>query len=281
MKFGIFDQNGALNSEPVFAAFRNGLNQLGLQHADHDMDADVAVIWSLVWAGRMKSNQEVWQTFRQTNRSVVVLEVGSILRGLTWKLSLHNRNSGVFYGSKLDPDRPAKLNLSYQPWREDGRHILIALQRGDSEQWVAQPHVRYWLNQTIETLRRYTDRPIIVRNHPRKNITAAHPNIEYHKPSHLKNTYDSFDFESSLKNAWAVVNWNSSAASRAVVAGIPAFVGPNNFAASVSNLDLKNIESPRLPDRYEWAIEYANSEWLLEEIATGEPIKRLFPMFYP
>jgi len=48
MKFGIFDNFGAKNSAPVFAAFRQGLDTLGLAHCPHDPDADVAVIWSVV-----------------------------------------------------------------------------------------------------------------------------------------------------------------------------------------------------------------------------------------
>lgn len=281
MRFGIFNQHGALNSEPVFTAFQNGLNGLGFNCENNDMSADVAVIWSLVWAGRMRPNYDVWQAFLNSNRSVVVLEVGSILRGQTWKVSLHNKYSGPYYGSGFSPDRIEKLGLKLSDWRSDGRHILIALQRGDSEQWAGQPTVRFWLNNTVEELRKHTNRQIIVRNHPRKHVTSMHRDIEYHKPVHLSDTYDSFDFDASLKNAWAVVNWNSSAACRSVIQGVPVFVGPKNLAAPVGNLNLSNIENPSMPDRSDWLMRYAHTEWFLDEIQEGLAIKRLFPMFFP
>ena len=49
MKFSIFNKFGALNSPPVFDAFVQGLTKLGQQVVEHDMTADVAVIWSVLW----------------------------------------------------------------------------------------------------------------------------------------------------------------------------------------------------------------------------------------
>ena len=89
MRFGIFNKFGALNSQPVFEAFELGLKQLGLEYQSHDVNADVAVIWSQVWAGRMQGNQQVWQYFRNNHRPVVVLEVGLLDRGKTWKVGVN------------------------------------------------------------------------------------------------------------------------------------------------------------------------------------------------
>jgi hypothetical protein len=93
----------------------------------------------------------------------------------------------------------------------------------------------------------------------------------------MPNTYDDFDFSRALSNAWAVINWNSGPGSQAIMSGIPAFVGATSLAAPVANLDWSQIETPVRPDRSEWLINLAHTEWTCAELATGQPIARLFP----
>ena len=61
MKLSIFPQYGALNSRPVFAAFVTGSRKLGHTVVENSLDADCYVIWSVLWHGRMKNNQEIWK----------------------------------------------------------------------------------------------------------------------------------------------------------------------------------------------------------------------------
>ena len=170
MRFGIFDKFGALNSVPVFSAFKKGLDRLGYQYASHDTSADVAVVWSVVWAGRMKNNREIWQLFRKSGRPVVVLEVGMIQRGHTWKVGVNGTTLGCYNMHDIDPDRVNKLKLSLKEWTNHGRDIVVALQRSDSQQWSDQPSVESWLNNIVKQLRSATERPIVVRTHPRQRI---------------------------------------------------------------------------------------------------------------
>lgn len=275
MRFGLFNKFGALNSQPVFAAFQQGLDQLGYQHRSHDTSADVAVIWSVLWSGRMRHNQAVWTEFKKSGRPVVVLEVGMLQRGQTWKMGINGTGSGAFYGHGLDLQRPEKLNLQLKPWRNTGEDIVIALQRDDSEQWAGLPPVDVWLKQTVDQLRQATQRSIVIRSHPRREVVVL-PGCAIDKPLHMPNTYDDFDFDRALTNAWAVVNWNSGPGSQAVMAGIPAFVGATSLAAPVANLDWSQIESPIRPDRSRWLIDLAHTEWTCAELATGQPVARLF-----
>ena len=82
MKFTLFREYGALNSKPVFDAFEKSLIDAGHRSLDDDMHADVAVIWSVLWAGRMVGNKPIWDYFRKTGRNVIVLEVGGLQRVL-------------------------------------------------------------------------------------------------------------------------------------------------------------------------------------------------------
>ena len=276
MRFGLFNKFGALNSQPVFAAFQQGLDQLGLSYSSHNMSADVAVIWSVLWHGKMKNNQAVWQHFRNQGKPVIVLEVGMLQRGHTWKMGINGTGSAAFYGYGLDLQRPQKLNLQLKPWHTTGDDIVVALQRDDSEQWAGQPPVEKWLKQIVNQLRQVSQRPIVIRSHPRREVVVL-PGCVIDKPLHMPNTYDDFDFDRVLNNAWAVVNWNSGPGSQAVMSGVPAFVGRDSLAAPVANLDWSQIETPARPDRSEWLINLSHTEWTCDELATGKPIARLFP----
>ncbi len=274
MNISLFNNFGALNSRPVFAAFQQGLQKLGFQSTIHDMTADVAVIWSVVWAGRMKQNQAVWKAFRAAGKPVIVLEVGMLHRGHTWKVGLNGTGNQSYSKQDLDITRPQQLNLNISPWRNTGDDIVIAVQRYDSEQWAGQPSTETWLKQTVSTLRQYTDRSIIIRSHPRQEVVVL-PGCLVDRPMHIPNTYDDYDFDKTLRHAWAVVNWNSGPGSQAIMSGVPAFVGPDSIAAPVANLDLSQIETPNKPNRAQWLVEVSHSEWTVDEIAAGIPITRL------
>jgi hypothetical protein len=276
MKFGIFDNFGAGNSGPVFAAFRQGLDQLGFSHVSHDISADVAVIWSVVWAGRMRENHTIWQHFRAQGRPVIVLEVGMLERGQTWKLAVNGTGSYAYHGHGVDLDRPRKLGVRCQPWRDTGDHILVCVQRTDSMQWQGQPDIAAWLINMRDRLRLYTQRPLRLRSHPRQRVPTV-PGFDLDTPIALAGTYDGFDLGRGLENAWAVINHNSGPGVQAVLNGIPAFVDASSLAAPVANLDVANIESPVRPDRGTWLIHLCHTEWRPEEIATGWPIERLLP----
>ena len=86
-------------------------------------------------------------------------------------------------------------------------------------------------------------------------------------------TYDDFDFEPTRYHA--VVNWSSNPSTQAVIAGVPAFVGPSSLAYDVSNHDFSTIENPIMPDRTQWLNDLAYTEWTIEEISQGIPLKRL------
>ena len=272
-KVGIFDQYGALNSPPVFQAIRTGLDRLGIAHSSMDSGADVAVIWSVLWHGRMRQNHSVWQWFRAAGRPVIVVEVGMIQRGNTWKLGLNGTGIDCYPGEIL-PGRAEQLRLRPQPWTNKGINVVIAVQRSDSEQWAGQPPTVAWLHETAKKLREHTDRPLIIRPHPRQRIADV-PGCWIKSPQPIPGTYDGFDYDRCLQDAWAVVNWNSGPGPQAILNGVPAFVGASSLAAPVGNLDLSAIENPVRPDRTEWLEQLAHTEWTIPEIETGEPLARL------
>ena len=106
MRFKLYRQYGALNSQPIFNAFAQGAQSLG--HSIVDDHEDVAVIWSVLWSGRMSRNREVYYQCRNINKPVIIIEVGNLRRNHTWRISLnHINNLGEFANDRdLDSARP-------------------------------------------------------------------------------------------------------------------------------------------------------------------------------
>lgn len=274
MRFSLFDSYGAKNSAPVFAAFRAGLERLGVTASDNDLDADVAVIWSVVWAGRMRDNQAVWKHYRNHGRPVVVLEVGMLDRSRTWKIGINGTGLQSRFAQEFDLDRPSKLKIQTRQWRCNGNDILICCQREDSEQWIGQPPLRHWLDDVVSQIRKVSDRRILVRSHPRR--PGLHPpGTVLQRPIKIAGTYDGYDFDQVLQQAWCVINWNSGPGSQAALQGVPVFVGPDSLASPVGSQDLCQIESPLYPDRSAWLIDICHTEWTLPEISQGIMIDQL------
>lgn len=279
MKISLFSQFGALNSGPVFAAIRRGLEHLGHRVVEHDMTADAAVIWSVLWAGRMTPNRTVYEYFQGSGRPVIVAEVGMIQRGLTWKLM---RYDGQAHYVEPISSRVGRMGLRVSDWRiGDGctscgnsNPIVIATQRTESAQWTGMPCMTTWVTDTVEQLRAVTRRPILIRSHPRERMLTTIPHSTIDVPLRVHGTYDGYDFDRVLSRAHAVVNWSSSPAVVAVIAGVPVVCGPHSLAYDMST-PLTEIESPRRPDRTAWLERVAHTEWFTDELERGEPLAQL------
>jgi hypothetical protein len=207
---------------------------------------------------------------------VIVLEVGMLDRGHTWKMAVNGTGAYAYHGVGLDLDRPRKLGIQVQPWRQSGDHVLVCVQRTDSLQWQAQSDIGTWLTSLRDRLRMYTARPLLLRSHPRQHVPDV-KGFVLDRPQPVSGTYDSFDLDRGMGGAWAVINHNSGPGVQAILKGVPAFVDASSLAAPVANLDLATIESPALPDRGAWLIQLCHTEWRPEEIATGWSIERLLP----
>jgi hypothetical protein len=273
MKFSLWTQYGALNSKPVFDAFANSLNNNGHDVAYNDLSADINVIWSVLFNGRMAGNKAVWEQQKPT----IVLEVGGINRGTTWKVGLNGINRDAYFGpSGNSSDRVRLLGLQVKPWKYDGEYILVCGQHDKSLQWKDMPSMSTWVHDTITFIRAQTDRPIIFRPHPRCPLPAIEHDfkgVKRQDPKQIKDTYDDFDMQ--FNNIWATVSWSSNPAIHSIINGVPAFTGPSSLAFDVAEQNLRNIENPLYGDRTQWLNDYAHTEYTIGEISQGIPLKHL------
>lgn len=186
--------------------------------------------------------------------------------------------TGNYFWDNPDPSRwqqiSRDLNISLKDWRSNGSHILICTQRNGG--WSMKGlDVVSWLERTIKTIRRYSDRPIIVRGHPGDKEAKRYLNVNTTTWSLSKNESILQDFT----NAWAVVMYNSTPGVAASIEGIPAFItDPNpefSQAFAVGNYDLSKIESPELKDRQHWIERLSMCHWHLGEVSNGSAWKHM------
>jgi hypothetical protein len=269
MRFDFYNDFGALNSPPIFSAFEKGLIKHGHTVEKQTGKGDVAVIWSVLWNGKMYRNKSVWDTYRSSNRSVVVLEVGGLKRDHTWKIGVNGINKGNFFVSPgQDSTRRRLLNLELAPWKTQGQNILICTQHEKSLQWKSNPKTAEWAEATVLEIKKYSNRPIVLRAHPRCPF-----NFDYKKHSVLKSF--SKDFYSELSNAWSVITWNSNPGIESVIRGIPTLVDKSSLAWPVSIQHISKIENPELVDREQWLNDLAWTEWTAKEMEQGIPQEHL------
>ena len=287
MIFCLYTDYGALNSNPVFEAFAKSLIDAGhkviynepYRVLDHYDNYDVAVIWSVLWNGRMSKNKTVWEQNRKLNKPVIVLEVGGIKRGTTWKVGLNGINRDAYFGdSNNDDSRKRLLGLEVKPWRTSSKYILLCGQHDKSLQWQDMPRMSNWFLNIYDEIRKHTDRPIIFRPHPRcrlEHIERGLTHVTRQEPRHVNGTYDSFDM--GFNDIHCTISYSSNPGIHSIIEGVPAFVSTHSLAYDVANdIDfLHDIEQPLMTDRTQWLNDYAHTEYTVDEISQGIPLKRL------
>lgn len=145
------------------------------------------------------------------------------------------------------PERFAWHNRPVQPWRQDGRHVLIC---PNSPKYFSLfgMDVHQWVRTITATIASVSQRPVRVRWKGQDT-----------------------PIESDLQGCWAVVAFSSAAVLDALIAGVPVFVTADFAAAYRFGLsDVSRIETPIYPDGREpflWNL--AANQWTLEEIRGG------------
>lgn len=275
MNIAYFPLQAAQNSHSVLNAILDCLKSAGHSLIENSMHADVAIIWSVLWNGRMARNQAVYTHYRSQGKPVICIDIGSLQRGITWKIALNNINADGYYGhlENLDWDRPRQLGIKLSSIINSSPQIVIAAQHNKSLQVNKLSSLESWITEKINQLRTSTDRPIVIRPHPRcklqfKNLDS---NIHIDHPQKIINSYDSFNMQF---NCHAMVNYNSGPGIQAAIHGCRPIVDKSSLAYPVS-INVEDIEKPYTVDRDKWLVEICHTEYTLDEISKGIWVKRL------
>lgn len=252
---------------------RDALRDWKIDVREDSMDADAVIIWSVLWSGRMAGNQAIYEHYRRSSKPVIIVDIGSLQRGVTWKIALNNINGEGWFGEDIDLDLDRPIKLAIRRPRGQGSDILIAAQHRRSLQTCSIPSMEQWVMEKIRHIRDHSDRPIVIRPHPRDplNLDRLPSNIRIDHPKRLSGTYDSFDWSDDWH---AVVNHNSGPGVLAGIAGVRPVAHASSLAWPVA-VNIEDIESPYDLDRESWLIRIAHTEYTLDEISQGRWLKRL------
>jgi len=183
--------------------------------------------------------------------------VGGVEAGHYYALAIGGHNgSGSWYSG--GPERFAALNVELKPWRSKGDHILVCPSRNFGRPDLIMPSS--WLKQTGDALRKVSKLPVIVRDHPGND-----------RPKR--------QLAQDLERAAAVVVWASSAGVHALVQGIPVHAGAPHWICGTASVAIEQLLQPTHTAQHAlrlWALQrLAWAQWTVDEIASGEPFKRL------
>lgn len=281
--------NKNLEKEQILKNFSAGVKKCGddvVEHYGNYLMSDVALIQG--WVHEASGNSPHLNIRKQVinnqtllGKTVITADSNLFLYAVGKENHPHHYlrysangvfpTTGKYFWDKVDPNRWMKiskdLNISLKDWRSKGDHILITTQRNGG--WsMGGLDIVEWLNKTIRLLRKYTDRPIIIRAHPGDSKASIYLKNNEWKISKNANLLD------DLKNCWAVITYNSSPGVVAAIEGVPVFVtDPTPYksqAFDVANTILKTIEHPIMPDRQTWIEKISMSHWNFDELHSGE-----------
>lgn len=186
-----------------------------------------------------------------------------------------------FCNANSPPDRWEELsktyNLKLAPYRTQGRHVLLVGQTPNDASLRGLDMLE-WLEVTANSLKRLTDRPIVIRPHPlrlSKSVKRLHQ-------SFARDRQISIDFPprgtifDALKDCWVSVCYSSSSAVDSLLAGVPSItLAPMSIAWPVTDHDLNHVNKPTLHPREQWLYDLAYAQWKVDEILSGDVWRHL------
>jgi len=169
------------------------------------------------------------------------------------------------------------LNIDIKPWRKEGKHICLFLNRGIGGFSTFGKPCYEWAKETVQEIRKHSDRPILIRSHKHAGTNAQlekdKKNLHYILDNYKDITHTQFgktDIYDDLKNAWACVVHTSTSGAVAMLNGIPMISTHEAcFSHKWSAGNLSDIENPILKDRTYYITHYANAHWNLDEVKKG------------
>jgi hypothetical protein len=236
-------------------------------HADRTTFYNYPVDFPIAFRGMTK--KDVVDNCKATGRKFYYIDTGYLGNLGTFKTYHRVVENDVQHTSPIDlPNnrfnelisRTTKSIYS-KKWRNTGSKILVVT---PSEKPCNFYGINRddWVKTTINTLENYTDREIIVRDKPTRKDRIGEKSI-----------YSQF----ILDDVYAVVTYNSIAATEAVAFGIPAFAdAPVNAAKTVCSNDFTKIETPFYPEREQvdkWLHWLAYCQYTEKELKDGTAYK--------
>jgi hypothetical protein len=280
----------------ILTKFIQGVNAVGddgVVHRSYDLlDCDVGVIQG--WqhqqgksAQHLILRQSVVDLQKRKNKTVCTADSNLFLYAnksnephhyLRYSFNGVFPNTGIYFDNNPDPKRwqqiSSDLNISLEPKKQNGKNILICLQR-DGGWSMGKRNVVDWTIDTIIKIRSHSDRTIVIRPHPKDNkaIDTYLPSLKKFYNNNISIEFSKQDtlLEDDLNKTWAVVNHNSSSIVGPIIQGYHAFItdATTSQCAEVAHTDFSLIDSPLDFDRQRWVERISMFHWKFSELEDG------------
>jgi len=213
------------------------------------------------------------------NRHVLTIDgdiFGYVRKNVYFRYSIDGifANTGYYFDKNIDPKRwesiQQKLNIGLKPWRKSGEHILILLQKTSG--WsMCGNDVFEECQRTINQIRKYSDRKIVIRIHP-SDIKHTYDKLKTIESNTISISLNKHILE-DLKNAWCSISYNSSPGVVSAIEGIPVFLTDPDWkrshCAGIGNINIQNIEDPILKEREKWIQKISMSHFTMDDVKNG------------
>jgi ribosomal protein S6 len=226
---------------------------LSIQEYDTDYGNNPIMIRSM---GKKKLIRECWEK----NHTFYYMDSGYVgnykskSNPYGWKLWHRIVKNNVQHGEIVDRHDDRWRSLDYPILkRKSGNHVLLVTPSEKPCKFYGIDRDT-WVNETVAEIKKYTDRPIVIRD---KAVRQQRIN---------KTIFE------DLENCHALVTYQSIAAVESVLHGVPAFTLAPTAADPVGDKDLSLIETPTKQDEhkiYKWACHLAYGQFHIDEFKNG------------
>jgi len=212
--------------------------------------------------GKRKLIKQCWET----NKTFYYMDSGYVgnykskSNPYGWKLWHRIVKNDVQHSNIIDRpgDRWKQLDYPIEN-RKQGEHILLVTPSEKPCKFYGI-NKEDWIKSTVKEIKKYTDRPIVIRDKA---------------PRQQRITRTIFE---DLNNCHALVTYQSIAAVESVLYGVPAFTLAPTAADPVCDKDLSLIEHPTQQDKdkiYKWACHLAYGQYHIDELKNGTAYRLL------
>tara|TARA_S200002703_G_C3796150_1_gene245792 strand:+ start:1687 stop:2505 length:819 start_codon:yes stop_codon:yes gene_type:complete len=174
-----------------------------------------------------------------------------------WRICKNNIH--VPYFKNLDNKRLKNFNITVKDKRTKGDYILVCPSSAGIHGFINELD---WLENTINKIKKFTDRPIVVREKPRGRGTSGPSEASVH-------------IKDQLSNAWACVTSCSISAVESLSEGVPVICHAASFASPVCDTDVSSIEDPTYVQPSDWLNSLSYQQFTPEEFENGTAVSIL------
>lgn len=258
------------------------------------------------WQGPM------YRFIRDSGKPFLVNESPSFRRHLGWSRlgwTSYKWTEGQFGNENSPSDRWNKFQketgIQLKDWKSLGDKIIIMGQKeGDSS--LLNLYKEYdsfydWVEYIILEIKKHTDRPILLRPHPRNlsrgkklsnKLKAKYPKLDISVSENTDSLADYLPNDlnqctadglyQDLQSAHCVVTYNSLSSIESICEGIPTFAFEDgSMIWPIRQQGLENIENLNYEiDRTQWCNDIAYTQWTHKEHARGESWAHLKPLIF-